>query len=143
MARIRWKLILLLPAFLSLTGCDSKKIVDLNLKYIPTDRVPAHTTDEQSQEHIADAATAVGQSLQELSAVQMTIHPPQKLAKPFDAHAIGMDKMASLNWTGPVEPALQKIADATRYRLTVIGKKPTIPADRKSTRLNSSHSQIS
>lgn len=128
MKKVTWKLLALIPATFLLANCSSgKKIVDLNLQYIPTDRVPAQVTDYQSQQQIAEAATAVGHSLQELAAVQMTVHPPRKLAKPFDPNAIGMDKIASLDWTGPVEPALKKIAEATKYNLRVIGKKPVIP----------------
>jgi len=105
----------------------TKKIVDLNLKYLPANVVPAQITDEQSQEQIAEAATAVGRSLQELSAVQMTVHPPQKLRRPFNPQAIGMSKLASISWTGPVKPLLAKIAQATNYKLRVIGKKPNLP----------------
>ena len=122
-----WILAIIIPAILLLTSCDDKKVVQLNLKYLPSDRVPANVTDRQSQEQIAEAATAVGRSLQELSAVQMTVHPPQKLQKPFNPQAIGMDKIASISWTGPVEPVLKKIAAATGYHLNVIGKEPAIP----------------
>lgn len=122
------KLLLLLPALFFLASCSSdKKIVDLNVNYIPTDRVPAHTTDDQAQAQIAEAATAIGHSLQELSAVQMTVHPPTAMQKPYDPRVIGMDKMASLNWTGPVEPVLRNIAESTNYQLRVIGRAPTIP----------------
>lgn len=117
----------LISAVLLLCNCSDKKIVDLNLKYLPTDRVPAQITDEQSQEQIAEAATAVGQSMQELSAVQMTVHPPKKLSKPFNPQAIGMDKIASVSWTGPVTPLLRQIATATNYHLRIIGRKPALP----------------
>lgn len=128
MKKMTWKLALLLPAICLITSCTSgKKIVDLHLKYVPANTVPADTTDQQSQEQLAEAATAVGQSLQELSAVQMTVHPPQKLRKPFDPQAIGMDKLASINWTGPVQPILKQIARSTHYQLTVVGRKPVIP----------------
>ena len=125
---MKWKFILFVPALFLLASCsDNKKVVDLNLKYVPVDRVPAQTTDEQSQAQIAEAATAVGQSLQELSAVQMTVHPPTKLKQPFNPQVIGMDKMASINWTGPAEPLLKEIARATHYRLRVIGRPPVLP----------------
>lgn len=128
MKKNTWKLALLIPAFFLLASCsDGKKVVDLNLKYLPANRVPAQITDQQAQEQIAEAATAVGQSLQELSAVQMTVHPPKKLQKPFNPQAIGMDKLASVSWTGPVKPLLVKIAQATHYNLRVIGKKPNLP----------------
>ena len=38
-----------------------------------------------------------------------------------------MGKLASISWTGPVEPVLKKIAQATRYHLRVIGKRPVLP----------------
>ncbi len=123
-----WKLAFLIPAICLLSSCSGgKKVVDLQLRYLPTNRVPAQVTDVQSQEQVAEAATAIGQSLQELSAVQMTVHPPQQLRKPYDPHAIGMDKMASIDWTGPVQPVLKKIAQATNYHLRVIGRKPALP----------------
>lgn len=128
MKKMTWKFTLLLPAIFLLASCsEGKKIVDLHLKYIPAHVVPAETTDQQSQEQIAEAATAVGQSLQELAAVQMTVHPPQQLRRPFNPQAIGMDKLASINWTGPVQPILKKIAQATHYKFSVIGKKPALP----------------
>src|SRR3990167_6536738 len=124
MKKTAWKFVLLLPLFFLLVSCsDGKKVVDLKLKYLPTDEVPAKTTDEQAQAQLAEAATAVGQSLQELSAVQMTVHPPKKLRKPFNPNTPGMGKLASISWTGPVEPVLKKIAQATRYHLRVIGKR--------------------
>lgn len=123
-----WKLIILLPALFLLASCsDHKKIVDLNLRYLPANTVPAETSNAEAEAQIAEAATAVGQSLQELSAVQMTVHPPTSLPKPYDPNAIGMSKLASISWTGPVEPVLRKIAQTTQYQLRVIGKKPILP----------------
>lgn len=128
MKKTTWKLALLLSTACLLTSCSSgKKVVDLRLKYIPAHTVPAETTDQESQAQLAEAATAVGHSLQELSAVQMTVHPPKNLRRPFDPQAIGMDKIASIDWTGPVQPILKQIANASNYHLSVIGRKPVIP----------------
>jgi defect in organelle trafficking protein DotD len=128
MKKTTWKFALLIPLFFLLASCSSsKKVVDLNLKYLPANEVPVQTTDEQAQAQIAEASIAVGQSLQELSAVQMTVHPPKKLQKPFNPQTIGMSKRASVSWTGPVKPLLQKIAQATNYKLRVIGRKPNLP----------------
>src|SRR3990167_3186080 len=111
-----------------LTGCSNgKRVVDLKVKYLPTNRVPSQLIDTQAQAQVAEAATAVGKSLQDLSAVQMTMHPPEHLKKPYNPHVIGMDKTASVSWTGPVEPMLQQIADASHYRFRVLGKNPSIP----------------
>lgn len=127
MKKNTWKFLLLVP-FLFLASCSSnKKIVDLNLSYVTADSTPVAKTDEQAQAQIAEAATAVGQSLQELSAVQMTVHPPKNFQKPFNPQAIGMGKMASISWTGPVQPLLRQIAKATQYHFRVIGRKPSLP----------------
>lgn len=126
MKKNTWKLLLLFLFFV-LTGCSDKKIVDLNLKYVTAESTPVAKTDEQAQAQIAEAATAVGQSLQELSAVQMTVHPPKQFSKPFDPRVIGMGKLASISWTGPVQPLLKQIAKATNYNLSVIGRKPSLP----------------
>jgi len=128
MKKNTWKFALLLPAFVLLTSCSSdKKIVDLNLRYLSANTVPAETTDQQAQAQIAEASIAVGHSLQELSAVQMTVHPPKHLRRPFNPQTIGMSKTASINWTGPVQPVLKKIAQATHYHFRVVGRKPSLP----------------
>ena len=123
-----WKFFLLFASISLLTSCSSgKKIVDLNLKYISANSTPVARPDEQAQAQVAEAATAVGQSMQELSAVQMTVHPPKGLKQPYNPNSIGMGKMASISWTGPVGPLLRQIAKATGYHFQVVGRKPILP----------------
>lgn len=116
-----------IPIIIGMMGCSSKKMVNLQVKYITTDSVPVKTNDRPAQAQIAEAATAIGQSLQELSAMQLALHPQTKLGNPLDANAVGMGKLASIDWTGPAQPLLKKIAQATNYQLNVIGKPPAIP----------------
>ncbi len=113
----------------ALAGCasESAKRVNLNVKYITSDSAPVKTSDTNSQAQIAEAATSVGHSLQRLSAIQMATHPHAKLGKPANAKAIGMAQQASLNWNGPAKPVVQKIANASGYKLRVLGNKPAIP----------------
>ena len=111
-----------------LTSCSSdKKIVDLNLKYVTAESTPTAVTDGSAQAQIAEAATAVGHSLQQLSALELATHPGQKISKPISANTPGLGHLASVNWTGPAEPLLEKIAEATKYQLRIIGKKPALP----------------
>lgn len=111
-----------------LSGCasDSKQFVDLNLRYVPTSSVPA-TSDPNAQAQIADTATSVNQSLQQLSAIQQATNPGVRMGHPMDPHSIGMAQQVSLNWTGPIEPVLKKIARASNYQLRVLGNRPAIP----------------
>ncbi|MBN9287053.1 MAG: hypothetical protein BGO43_11760 [Gammaproteobacteria bacterium 39-13] len=39
----------------------------------------------------------------------------------------GMGGLASLDWSGPIEPLLERIAEMTRYRVKVLGPIPKIP----------------
>ena len=111
-----------------LCSCSSgKKVVDLKLKYVTANSIPTSATDGAAEEQVAEAATAVGHSLQQLSAMQLATHPGKKLARPFSAKAAGMGQLASVDWTGPAEPLLKKIAKATNYHVRVIGNAPAIP----------------
>lgn len=39
----------------------------------------------------------------------------------------GMGELASIDWSGPIEPLLERIGQMTRYRVKVLGPIPTIP----------------
>ena len=110
-----------------LSGCsDSKKVVDLNLKYITTDSAPINSSDSNAQAQLSEAATSVGHSMQELSAIQLATHPGVQMASPINPQLIGMGKVASLNWTGPVEGVVKQIAIASGYGLQILGERPAI-----------------
>lgn len=127
---IKNKLILATPLLLTaliLSGCssDSKKVVDLNLQYMTTNSAPVNSIDSSDQAQIAEAATSVGQSLQQLSAIQIATHPGVRMTAPSSPQ--GLAARASLDWNGPIKPLLAKIADASHFRLQVLGSAPAIP----------------
>lgn len=39
----------------------------------------------------------------------------------------GLGELINLDWSGPIEPVLQKLSNMTNYNLKVIGKRPAIP----------------
>ena len=121
--------LLIIPAVLLLAGCasDSKRVVDLNLHYITANSAPLNATDSNSQSQLAEASTSVSQSLQQLSEIDSAVHPNAKIGSPANPKAIGMAKTASINWNGPVEPIVKKIASASGYRVRVLGSTPAVP----------------
>ena len=123
------KILAIIPLALVLAGCasDSKKIVDLNLNYVKTSQAPTDTVDKQAQAQLAQAATSVGNSLSQLSAIAVATHPKVKLGSPVNARSVGLAQQASLNWTGPVKPLLKHLATTGHYKLRVIGKTPSVP----------------
>lgn len=119
--------ILIATSVATLAGCanESAKEVNLNLKYITANSAPIKTNDEYAQAQMAEASTAVGHSLQQLSAIQMAQHPGIRLPKVNNSK--GLSHLASLNWNGPVEPVVSHIAAAAGYHFRVLGRKPAIP----------------
>ncbi len=113
-----------------LTGCaePGSDITKVKLNYIPTDKMPVVSTDQNAQSGLAQSAQSVSGSLQELSAIQKATHPGAKIAPPVNPQVIGMAQESSIDWTGPVEPLLTQIANASHYKLQVIGTKPAVPA---------------
>lgn len=72
-------------------------------------------------------AESVSKSLKELAEIDKAVHPQAKLPSPIEPEMIGMGQLGSIDWSGPVEPLVKKIAEATHYKLKVLGTAPAIP----------------
>lgn len=120
------KALIVLGGICLLAGCASDPKQQVNVSYMATDKPPAEAANPDAQNQLAEAATSVGGSLQELSAIQQATHPQAK-ATPFDPQALGMTQPTSLDWYGPVEPLLQQIAAASGYQVNTLGKQPATP----------------
>ncbi len=118
------KLILLLPVVIALSGCS--KTIHMKYSYITANSAPVNAVDRNAQSQLAETSASTSKSLQQLSAMQMAVHPKAKLAAPLNPKRLGMTQITSLNWNGPIEPLLRKIADASHYKLHVLGTKPAI-----------------
>lgn len=111
---------------LLLSGCAETVKNEVNLHYIPTNKAPAELNNQDAQIQIAEAASSVGKSLQQLSAMEMSKNPQPQLPE-IDAQTTGMTQITSLDWYGPVLPLLEQIAKATGYKVLVLGDAPPIP----------------
>lgn len=107
-----------------LFGCSTHKT--FTYSYITTDSAPVPIGDVNSQAQLAEAAVTVGHSMQQISAIDMAIHPTAKLQQ-LNPDMIGMAQQTSLDWNGPIEPLLRKIAAICHYHLRVLGTAPPIP----------------
>ena len=124
---MKLKYFLLLPVALLLVGCSPRE-KNLTYSYITTNSAPVQVVNKNAQAQLAEASESVGHSLQQKSEIQLATHPKFKLPPPQNPAAIGMAQQTSLNWTGPIEPLLEKIAAASHYQVRVLGKQPAIPA---------------
>lgn len=112
-----------------LTGCaePNADITSIKLNYIPTDKTPVPSANQNAQSDLAQSADSVSDSLQQLSAIQKAVNPEVKIAPPVNPKLIGMDQESSVDWNGPIEPLLKQIAKASHYKLSVIGSEPAVP----------------
>lgn len=109
-----------------LAGCGTTTKNEVNLHYIASNQAPAELNNQDAQVQLAEAATSVGKSLQQLSAMQMATTATTDIPD-IDAKVTGMTQLTSLDWYGPVLPLLEQIAKATGYKVRVLGDTPAIP----------------
>lgn len=106
----------------SLAGCAT---TSGSLPSSETPRINAPSDDASVS--LAEAARSVSQSLNELKAIEKASNPPPK-ALPYPTAAGLLDKIvASVDWSGPIEPLLKRIAKLAGYRLVIMGHTPSIP----------------
>lgn len=84
-------------------------------------------TMRQAESQLSDASVSIKNSLFELAEIQKAAYPAVKLPGLPDADKLGMGHLASIDWTGPIEPFLKDVARVTYYKLRVLGKAPSIP----------------
>lgn len=90
------------------------------------DRTPYIAVDN-SNAKLAEAAASISRSLTDLNAIEKASRPPinaKVLAYPTGGD---MDQIASIDWVGPIEPLLARIANMCNYSLHVIGARPAVP----------------
>lgn len=99
--------------------------IPLAILFVGCSRTTYEVSDVEYQ--LAKAALSVEDSLRTLAATQQ-IHAKN----PINTDILitpqgGMGGLASLDWSGPIEPLLEKIGEMTRYRVKVFGPLPHMP----------------
>lgn len=105
----------------SLTGCDSALRANSQAN---AQRVPVNSMVEQE---LITAARSVENSLALLARAQEEHNVPLLNTTPLVTPEGGMGGTADIDWTGPIEPLLRKLADLTDYKIKVLGNSPAIP----------------
>lgn len=98
-----------------ITGCATHH-------YNAVPYTPSHTNVA-----LTEAAASVSQSLVQLAAIEQAANPMARVAAEPDPASYGMGQPASVDWSGPVGPLVEQLANATGYRVRVLGTAPAIP----------------
>jgi defect in organelle trafficking protein DotD len=117
---IKWLVAGLIAAALLLSGCRTRD--PSIVAYYPPD---AGTLNARTK--LTEAATSTSASLDQLAAIEKATHPKAKLATPLDPDSIGLGAPTSVDWVGPIEPLVARLAAAGNYKFRAIGKAPGIP----------------
>lgn len=102
-----------------LSGCASQ---------LPNSITPSFDSNsDDASVKLAEAASSVSQSLNELKELEKASSPPITKPLPYPS-ASGLEKtIASVDWSGPIEPLLQRVAKLVHFHLEIIGKHPAVP----------------
>ncbi len=112
--RLNTGLIVILASF-AMAGCISPR------------QEPPHYDGSKTRNSLAEASYAVSRSVVDLAETAQAAHPLPKVAPPPSPASYGMGGLTSIDWSGPVEPLVQQIAQAANYRVRVLGTAPAIP----------------
>lgn len=88
---------------------------------------PLNAPSDDATIKLAEAAHSVSNSMLELARIQAAATPPINGKALPDSKAYNMQNRASVDWSGPIESLTEKVAQASHYRLRVLGKAPAIP----------------
>ena len=77
---------------------------------------------------LAEAASSVSRSMSELAVIERATTPRPAYPLPYVSNYPGMSNLVSVDWSGPIGPLAQRLANAANYRLKVLGNPPAIPA---------------
>ncbi len=110
-------IISILPLIIACASSDKTNTVQV--------QPPRNNVDESA--NLTEAAASVSRSLVNLAQVEQAAHPLTQLNPPPSPASYGMALNASIDWSGPVEPLVQQLAQAVKYQVRILGVKPSIP----------------
>ena len=85
-----------------------------------------HPSDDASIK-LAEAASAVSESMQQMARVQKVISPPNKDNTLTIPSASNLQARASVDWSGPIAELIARISASAHFRLRILGTPPAVP----------------
>ncbi len=111
-------LLLGLGAPLLITGCANNQKV-----YGEEQKSPEESS---IRPHLEATASSIEQSLLTLAETQEPYQSQAVNTVPLVTNAGGMGGTVNIDWSGPIEPLLQKVASYTQYKVKVLGSEPPV-----------------
>lgn len=112
------KMVSLIAIICLLVGCSTSWAPQPQAK-------PLASTSDPAMIDTAEAATSVSRALNDLANVKNVQN--QLIREENQAPPLVLTRLITIDWSGPVEPVLRQIAQASSLRLKVLGHEPPIP----------------
>jgi len=121
---VRWLALAFLLLVMSLAGCASAKG-----KNHQAESFLGNEQDDPAMRMLQEAAQDIHRDLQQLVRIESTRLSARKhmLHAYATPHRGALAKQITLNWSGPLAPAVQALADMIGYKFSVIGTAPVAP----------------
>lgn len=110
-------LVIVSLAVLLISGCFRNPAPEKVITYYPFDAGA-----ENARAKLTEAAVSVSSSLNQLAAIEKATHPEAKKLAFYPVPGL-----ASVDWTGPIEPLVLRLAQAADFKFRVIGNRPAVP----------------
>lgn len=88
---------------------------------------PINEPSDDATIKLAEAASSISHSMQEMAAVEKVITPPELDNTLTIPNAYTLQARASVDWSGPIEELTARLTKAAHYRLRILGKEPAVP----------------
>jgi len=127
--RFSWFIINLFIILCSLSACSvvRKLPCDEPKPCKPCIEEPEEVSCTNVERDLLAAATSIEKSLNTLASAQEAVSPPIINIGPLVTPEGGMNVKVDIDWTGPIQPLMRKIAEITDYRVKTLGNEPAIP----------------
>ncbi len=79
------------------------------------------------ERQLANSADSIQRNLGTLAMLQESKAPPLLNTAPLVTPEGGLGACADIDWTGPIEPLVHKVAEMSNYRVKILGNEPAIP----------------
>ncbi len=112
----RWKLFIF--SSLLLNGCAATPMMK---------KPPMNAPSDDASIKIAEAATSISHSMMAMARVEKVILPKETNNIVNIPSSYQLQTRATVDWNGPVEEVLDRIAYASHFRLRTLGTPPSVP----------------
>jgi len=82
---------------------------------------------QETRAKLSEAAVSTAGSLNQLSALEKASAPKSKMGQPLNGNAVGLGGLASVDWTGPIGPLVNRLAREGHYQFRAVGQHPPTP----------------